>query len=189
MPKGVYVRNVGPVGDRFWPHVAKSAGCWEWTGSRHRNGYGQFYYRGPAMAHRVSWELANGPVPDGMLVCHRCDNPPCVRPDHLFLGTQADNLVDMVSKGRHWTAHHPERLSRGDAHWTRNRPGYKPAITREQLVRGERHPAAKLTADDVREIRRLRSEGMPILTLSKAFGVKRPSIKRILNGTGWAHVV
>ena len=76
-----------------------SAECWEWRGLRDKHGYGR---KGPyKTTHRLAWEWANGPVPAGMCVLHRCDNPPCCNPDHLFLGTQADNLADMVAKGRH----------------------------------------------------------------------------------------
>jgi len=91
-----------PLGERFWSHVAKSDGCWLWTAHVNRTGYGHFALsrsRGRS-AHRVSHELNIGPIPSGMLVCHRCDNPRCVRPDHLFLGTPSDNMHDKVAKGR-----------------------------------------------------------------------------------------
>ncbi len=82
--------------------VEKSNGCWEWNGYRGPKGHGQFTSYGVSsrLAHRVAWEFTNGPVPDGLCVLHRCDNPPCCNPDHLFLGTIADNNRDMFEKGR-----------------------------------------------------------------------------------------
>lgn len=87
-----------PIAPRFWSKVHITDGCWLWTGAL-RNGYGRFGSRPFKYAHRVSWELANGPTGD-LKVLHRCDNPRCVRPDHLFLGTQLDNMRDRSAKGR-----------------------------------------------------------------------------------------
>ena len=97
------MRLVGPetVEERFWQKVRVEDGCWEWTASRHYKGYGWFRV-GDRMekAHRVSYLLHHGPIPEGMSVLHKCDNPACVRPDHIFLGTQQENIADMVRKGR-----------------------------------------------------------------------------------------
>ena len=85
----------------FWSRVDMSGDCWEWQLSKKSGGYGQFHSQGKHfLAHRFAWELVNGPIPKGLCVCHHCDNPGCVRPGHLFVGTQADNIRDCMRKGR-----------------------------------------------------------------------------------------
>lgn len=87
---------------RFWDKVALGEQCWVWTANVNHRGYGRVLYRGKVQqAHRVAWEMVHGPIPDGLFVLHHCDNPPCVNPDHLFVGTHSDNMVDAVRKGRH----------------------------------------------------------------------------------------
>lgn len=94
-----------PLTQRFWRKVERSDGCWLWTGVRTGRGYGRIQQGGlekrkALLVHRLSWELHFGAIPAGLVVCHKCDVPLCVRPDHLFLGTQRDNIADCIAKGR-----------------------------------------------------------------------------------------
>ena len=91
-----------PAEQRFWKYVEKTDSCWLWTGAKIGNGYGHITVKRQSIkTHRFSWELHYGAIPAGMFVCHRCDVKACVRPDHLFLGTNQDNQLDAVAKGRH----------------------------------------------------------------------------------------
>lgn len=114
-PAHLALRAVEDDVPRFWSHVKKldGDGCWEWTSTLFNDGYASFKMQGKQRRScRVAWELANGPIPDGLFTCHRCDNKLCVRPDHLFLGTALDNTRDMIAKGRN---------SRGEKHGIRVR--------------------------------------------------------------------
>jgi hypothetical protein len=143
---------------RFVPNAPTEA-CWEWTGDRNNNGYGMVYAeRGQHRASRVAWELANGPIPKGLFVCHACDNPPCVNPRHLFLGTNLENQQDFVAKG----------LPR-----------------KQHPVAGEANPRAKLTWDDVRDIRRRAFLGDSHSTLAATFDVSRTLIRLIVQRKCW----
>ena len=148
------------VSHRFWRKVDKSGECWEWTGSRRSKGYGDLVKEGRNVgAHRISYELANGPIPDGLCVCHHCDNTGCVNPDHLFLGTSAENTADMIAKGR---AVHG---------------------------RGETLYSAKLTEQNVRDIRAKHSEGVTGSSLAREYGVTTGTISHIIKGRRWKHLL
>ena len=163
--------------ERFWARVLRlpGDGCWEWQGARVHNTYGRAWDGEQVeYAHRLSWRLSHGPIPPGFLVCHRCDNPPCVRPDHLFLGRSEDNVADMVKKGRH--------VSRaGEASGSRRRPESRP--------RGEDNVRAKLTTEMVLAIREeFASKGTPKLTLARRYGVNPSTISSIVLRRTWRHV-
>jgi hypothetical protein len=122
------------MNERFWSKVAKSDGCWEWTAARLPAGYGKFCKgkagAGWVLAHRASWQMEHGDIPSGVVVCHRCDNRRCVRPEHLFLGTQLDNVRDCVAKGR---------SSRGERSGTALLTLDSVRTIRTALAAGERH--------------------------------------------------
>lgn len=175
------------VGTRFWAKVDKSGDCWLWTGLRSKQGYGKFYLEGRTLgAHRVALALSMGlavPV-DDLWTLHHCDNPPCVNPAHLYLGTPSDNVRDMVVRRRqprgndHWTHREPQRLTRGDDHWTRRDGG----------LAGERNGRAKLTAQDVADIRAAyAAEGGPSQSeLGRRYGVTQVQISSIIRRKAWA---
>lgn len=173
---------------RFWSKVDTSRECWEWQAARFpTTGYGCFGVNGKVRgAHRVAYELTHGPIPNGMLVCHSCDNRACVRPDHLFLGTVRDNALDAKAKGRLATgaangAHtKPENKPRGDKHWVHRHP--------DRIGYGTRQPRAVLNDDAVREIRTLRAQGFTCKSLAERFGVSATQISLIVRRIAWPHV-
>lgn len=152
------------LADRFWAKVSRGDGCWMWMASRDRKGYGQIEVMGkPARAHRISYLLTVGEITNGLFVCHHCDVRACVRPDHLFLGTNQDNMRDCANKGRNGTTLHPDRHPRGVA-----------------------HPMAKLTQAKAEEIRTLhRGGGHTLDTLAARFGVSRSTIDHVVHNLIW----
>ena len=130
-----------PLEERFHElyDIDETSGCHVWRGTKTNFGYGQIGRggRGGGMlvAHRVGWELANGPIPDGLFVLHRCDNPPCVNPEHLFLGTQKENIADMRAKGRGFGPPH---------YWGEKNPAWRHG--RKAKVPGGRAPLGGVRA-------------------------------------------
>ena len=167
MPR-TYVRV--PISERFWAKVEKTDHCWLWTGVLSR-GYGQIS-DSPRMrqAHRVSWELAFGPIPLGLFICHACDVKNCVRPDHLFLGTAADNSSDMKRKGR---------SASGERNWRTSHP---------EASRGTRNPAAVLSAKQVLDIRARVSAGHRQIELAREYDVSKTTICSIISRRSWSHL-
>lgn len=146
---------------RFWSHVRATtnpADCWEWTASNVR-GYGHFSVDGKAViATRWIYAFLFGEVPDGHFVCHHCDNPKCVNPAHLYVGTPRQNTLEMHSKGR----------------WADRR--------------GERHPLARLTEDSVRAIRQQAAMGVAYSQIAEDFGMSTQHIGKIVRKESWNHV-
>lgn len=163
---GRFVRQA--VDSRFWAKVDKSGSCWLWLAGKDQLGYGMFWIDGHTVhAHRVAWMLRHGLVPNGVLVCHECDEPGCVNPSHLFLGTQADNMADREAKGR---GRYPD-----------------PPVNR-----GESHGNAKLTVAKVRRAKRLyQSEERrygDMARLAKEYGVSLSTVYNAVKGRTWSHV-
>lgn len=156
-----------PINMRFRSRIIVSSepdGCYEFNSHHDADGYARIKEgkRGGKSfaAHRFAWELENGPIPDGMCVLHRCDNPGCVRVSHLFLGTLADNMRDMEAKGR----------------------GIHPSFT------GSEHPMAKLSEDDVIEIRKLYGKGIRADAIAKRYGIALTTVYNVATRRSWKHI-
>lgn len=148
--------------EAFWKYVPKkeSNECWEWQGTISPNGYGHMRYRDKDyVAHRVSYEFRHGPIPSGMFACHKCDNRGCVNPDHIFIGTQADNIADMIAKGRQHKAY------------------------------GSATSGAKLNDHLVVEIRKRYATGdISQQALGREYGVDGKTINAVIARKTWRHV-
>lgn len=141
---------------RFWARVRKGDGCWEWTGARTRHGYGWVTIGGkPGRAHRWAYIFAVGPIPDGMHILHSCDNPPCCRPDHLHVGTHAENMIEMSQRGR------------------AGRPI------------GEMSGKAKLTWPEVEDIRWRAARGEHRKAIAARYGIGTSTVDGIVSGARW----
>jgi hypothetical protein len=143
----------------------RTTGCWEWTAARDSKGYGRTYFhplRKYFAAHRAMWIAEYGPIRPGLLVCHRCDNPPCINPEHLFLGTPADNTKDMMQKGRH------------------RKRAYYP--------KGSDHAMAKLDEVGVRKLYELHRRGIVRKEIALIMGVSPSTVKAIVTGRLWTHL-
>ncbi len=145
---------------RFWAKVDKSGECWTWTAAKGLNGYGRFKAEGKLyLPHRLAWEWENGPIPAGMVVCHRCDNPSCVNPTHLFCGTQSENMLDAKSKGR------------------------------LNDLSGERNRSSRLTEGQVLRIREIYARGKTThRELARIYEVSETAIWHIVNRSTWQHI-
>ena len=170
---------------RFWAKVDQpEEGCWLWQSTMFSQGYGCFKAAGKmCKAHRIAYTYAKGPIPDGLVVCHACDNKRCVRPDHLFLGTTRDNVLDAKRKGRlasgdrNGARLHPEKMTRGDKHWSHLHP---------ELHQGEMNGRARLTREQVETIRtRYAAGGVSQFALADEYHVAQTTISAVLRRETW----
>lgn len=157
--------------------------CLKWIGPVNKQGYGVFEAppRRRFYAHRLVWILTRGEIPEGLCVLHKCDNPPCINPTHLFLGTRGDNNRDRHAKGRDPSPFGRVRpTTRGDNHWTHKSPS--------TVKRGVDNPAARLSSEDVQTIRVKYAAGAKQVTLAKEYEVSYQLIHLIVRRKIWTHL-
>jgi hypothetical protein len=188
------------IDERFWSKVEKGDGCWEWKGRRHKQGYGVFWIgRTILLAHRVAYRLATGDDPGANVVCHRCDNPPCVRPDHLFLGSQQQNMADMSRKRRRHRLSHTQveearLLLAVGAPVAEVAQRFGVAATTVQRdcpvggPRGEHNAKATLREWQVRDILARHARGEHRKILAAEYGVGLSAIDHIVARRSWRHI-
>lgn len=160
---------------RFFRLVNKTDSCWLWNGSKKSSGYGCFSFNGKRVrAHRWAYEHFIGHIPEGLLVCHSCDVPACVNPEHLWVGTNGDNHKDMCRKRRH--ARHAISKSNKNTSGPKGTP------------RGSRHGRARLTESDVLSIRDKLKNGSTLSSVAKLYGMNLASIFLIKHRKTWTHI-
>lgn len=160
-PDHLVLRAPRPLEDRFWEKVDRSGGdnsCWLWTSALDTKGYGVIQIHGKTIkATRVAYQLTTGPIPPGLLMCHTCDNPPCVNPRHLYAGSYSENGIDASQRGR------------------------------LVIMRGEDHIRAKLTNSEAEEVRRLyRKGGFSQREIGERYGLAQTTVSRIVRGKRYA---